>query len=216
VVVDVAYRLFPETDLVGMVMDAKRAIAWVRAQATGLGIDPERIVLVGGSAGGHLSLLTAYGHDDPALVPPELAGADLRVSAVVSLYGQVGLDTMYEHTCQDEICRPDDPQPDWNARPSRTLVRLFGAARVTVHVLERFLAAMSFTSARTTPDAVTGGRPGAASHALEAPSASARQPCTSIVPRRTPWLDRASARGVATKVTDATPLRDSVALVTAR
>ena len=29
VVVDVAYRLFPETDLPGMVADAKRALAWV-------------------------------------------------------------------------------------------------------------------------------------------------------------------------------------------
>ena len=42
VVVDVAYRLFPETDLPGMVADAKRALAWVsttpptsRSSATG-------------------------------------------------------------------------------------------------------------------------------------------------------------------------------------
>ena len=57
VVVDVAYRLFPETDVMGMVADAKRAVAWVRGHAAELGIDPDRIVLAGGSAGGHLSLL---------------------------------------------------------------------------------------------------------------------------------------------------------------
>jgi acetyl esterase/lipase len=127
VIVDVAYRLFPETDLAGMVADAKRAIAWVRGRAADLGVDPNRIVLVGGSAGGHLSLLTAYSHDVAALTPPDLAGADVRVSGVVSLYGQVGLDTMYQHTSQEKICHPDDPKPDWGAPPSRALVRLFGA-----------------------------------------------------------------------------------------
>ena len=70
VVVDVAYRLFPETDLPGMVADAKRAVEWVRSRAADLEIDPARIVLAGGSAGGHLSLLAGYSHKDPALTPP--------------------------------------------------------------------------------------------------------------------------------------------------
>jgi acetyl esterase/lipase len=137
VVVDVAYRLFPETDVMGMVGDAKRAVAWVRGHAAELEIDPDRIVLAGGSAGGHLSLLAAYGHDDPVLTPPDLAGSDLRVRAVVSLYGQVGLDTLYRHTSQDRICHPDDPRPDWNAQPSRALLRLFGddAARLRLQFI---------------------------------------------------------------------------------
>jgi acetyl esterase/lipase len=138
VVVDVAHRLFPEADVPGMVADAKRAIAWVREHATELEVDPDRIVLIGGSSGGHLSLLAAYGHDEPALTPPELAGADLPVRAVASLYGQVGLDTMYWHTSQDKWCHPDDQQPDWTAPPSRTLVRLFGnnAARLRLQFMK--------------------------------------------------------------------------------
>jgi acetyl esterase/lipase len=52
VIVDVAYRLFPETDVPGMVGDAKHAVAWVREHATELAIDEDRIVLAGGSAGG--------------------------------------------------------------------------------------------------------------------------------------------------------------------
>jgi acetyl esterase/lipase len=130
VVVDVAYRLFPETDVPGMVGDAKRAIAWVRSHAAELGTDPERIVLVGGSAGGHLSLLTAYSHDDPELTPPDLTRFDLRVCGVASLYGQVGLDAMYRHTSQEKICHPDDPQPDWAAPPPPALVRIFGDSAV--------------------------------------------------------------------------------------
>ena len=137
VVVDVAYRLFPETDVVGMVADAKRAIAWVRGHAAELGIDPDRIVLAGGSAGGHLALLAAYGHDDPVLTPPDLAGSDLRVHAVVSLYGPVGVETLYRHTSQDKICHPDDRRPDWNAQPSRAWLRLFGddAARLRLQFM---------------------------------------------------------------------------------
>jgi acetyl esterase/lipase len=128
VVVDVAHRLFPETGVPGMVGDAKRAVAWVRGHATELAVDPDRIVLAGGSSGGHLALLAAYGPGEPALTPPELAGADLRVAAVASLYGQVGLDTLYWHTSQDKYSHPDDPQPDWTAPPSRALTRLFGAS----------------------------------------------------------------------------------------
>jgi acetyl esterase/lipase len=137
VVVDVAYRLFPETDLFGMVADAKRAVAWVRSHAGELGVDPERIVLAGGSSGGHLALLAAYGRDDPALTPPELAGSDLRVAAVVSIYGQVGLDTLYAHTSQETVCHPDDPRPDWSTPPPRALERMFGrdAARLRLQFM---------------------------------------------------------------------------------
>lgn len=127
VVVDVAYRLFPETDVPGMVSDAKRAIAWVRSRSAELGVDPERIVVAGGSSGGHLALLAAYTDDDPAFTPAELTGHDLRVRAVVSLYGQVSLEALYAHAGQDKQCHPDDPQPDWTAPPPPALRRLFGA-----------------------------------------------------------------------------------------
>jgi acetyl esterase len=48
--------------------DAKSAIRHVRAHASELGIDPERIAGSGGSAGGHLAAFTALvdGLDDPA------------------------------------------------------------------------------------------------------------------------------------------------------
>jgi acetyl esterase/lipase len=127
VVVDVAYRLFPETDVPGMVADAMRAVAWVRAHGGELDVDPERVALAGGSAGGHLALLAAYGAGLPALTPPDLARSDLRVCGVASLYGQVGLDALYWHTGQEKFCHPGDPRPDWNAPPSRALRRLFGA-----------------------------------------------------------------------------------------
>jgi acetyl esterase/lipase len=136
VVVDVAYRLFPETDLPGMVADAKRALAWLQHHAADLDVDPGRVVLAGGSAGGHLALLAAYAPEDPALTPAELAGSDPRLCGVVSLYGQADLAAHYDHTSQQKTCRPDDPQPDWDAPPPPWMARLFGpdASRLKLHL----------------------------------------------------------------------------------
>ena len=126
VVVDVAHRLFPETDMPGMLADTKRALAWVKDHAADLGIRPDRVVVAGGSSGGHLALLAAYAADDPALTPVELTGSDQQVCAVVSLYGQADLAAHYDHTDQAKWCRPDDPQPDWDAPPPPWARRLFG------------------------------------------------------------------------------------------
>jgi acetyl esterase/lipase len=136
VIVDVAYRLFPETDLPGMVADAKRALAWVQHHAADLQIRPDRVVVAGGSAGGHLALLAAYTHDDPTLTPAELASSDPAVCGVVSLYGQADLAAHYHHTGQHKTCRPDDPQPDWDAPPPPWMRRLFGPAtgRLKLHL----------------------------------------------------------------------------------
>jgi acetyl esterase/lipase len=152
VIVDVAYRMYPDTDVPGMVADALRAVGWVREHADELGVDADRIVLAGGSAGGHLSLLAAYGHHEQAFVPPELTGADLRVRAVVSLYGQVGLDSLYRHTGQDVACDPGDPEPDWDAPPPRMLLRLFGddAARLKLQFMT--VAGCSIPLTGGTPD----------------------------------------------------------------
>ncbi len=90
-VMDVAYRLWPETDLYGMVGDLKCAIAWLKAHGGDYGISPQRIVVSGGSAGGHLALLAAYTPTHPALTSPDLVGVDLSVRAVVSYYGAVDM-----------------------------------------------------------------------------------------------------------------------------
>jgi len=87
VVMDVGYRLCPEVDLRGMLGDAQRAIAWMKANAARYGADPARVVAMGASAGGQLALLAAYAPQHPALTPPDLAGADTSVCGAVSYYG---------------------------------------------------------------------------------------------------------------------------------
>ncbi len=97
VIMDVAYRLCPEVDIYGMVGDVKRAVAWMKANAARYQINPERLILGGASAGGHLALLAAYTPHHPLLNPPDLQGCDLSVRAVVSYYGPTDLRAVYQH-----------------------------------------------------------------------------------------------------------------------
>jgi acetyl esterase len=57
------------------VEDAKSAVRWLRANAGKLGIDPQRIVASGGSAGGHIAACTATIPDF------EAGGEDLSISS---------------------------------------------------------------------------------------------------------------------------------------
>lgn len=111
VVMDVAYRLSPETDIMGMVNDVKRAIIWMKENARTYKVNTDRIVLGGGSAGGHLALLAAYTANDPQFTPEELEGRDLSVSAVISLYGTNDLEALYFHTNQHLTTRSIPGQP---------------------------------------------------------------------------------------------------------
>ena len=100
---DVAYRLFPEVGVLDMVCDVKRAVAWMKAHAREYAVDPRRIVLGGGSAGGHISLLAAFAPQHPRMTPEELQDMDLSVRAVVSCYGPTDLAACYEHTGQSRL-----------------------------------------------------------------------------------------------------------------
>lgn len=103
VIMDVAYRLFPETDMMGMVHDEKHAIAWMKANAAAYNVNPDCIVIGGGSAGGHISLLTAYTIANKKFMPSDLEGVDTSVKAVISLYGQADLTATYYHTAQHKV-----------------------------------------------------------------------------------------------------------------
>ena len=89
----IEYRLSGQAPFPAAIQDVKCAIRWMRANAARLGVDPNKIGLAGGSAGGHLVLLAAYANTDD----PELegtggnGGVSSRVQAVVDLYGPVQL-----------------------------------------------------------------------------------------------------------------------------
>jgi acetyl esterase/lipase len=75
---------------VDCVRDAKSAIRWVRAHARELGVDPERIVAGGGSAGGHIAACTGLlkEFDEPS----EEAAVSSRPNALVLFNPVASLD----------------------------------------------------------------------------------------------------------------------------
>lgn len=86
------YRLTGEALWPAQIEDVKCAIRYVRANAGELGIDPDRLVISGNSAGGHLSLMAG------GAMRPEFEGSggndgvSSGVAAVISFYPPTGLD----------------------------------------------------------------------------------------------------------------------------
>ncbi|MDO9353706.1 MAG: alpha/beta hydrolase [Solirubrobacteraceae bacterium] len=83
---NIDYRLSPKATMPDHVEDVKRAIAWVREHAEELNVDPKFIAVTGGSAGGHLTALTALSNGDPAF-QRGFEDADTSVQAAVPFYG---------------------------------------------------------------------------------------------------------------------------------
>jgi acetyl esterase/lipase len=61
------YRLAPAAIWPAQRDDVLAAVGYLRAHAAELGIEPQRLVLLGRSAGGQLALATAYGRRDPGI-----------------------------------------------------------------------------------------------------------------------------------------------------
>ena len=88
VVVSIDYRLAPETKLAGILEDVEDAYRWVRQEGPSLfKIDPNRIAVVGHSAGGYLTLMAGFRFQP-------------RPEALVSFYG-------YGDIVGDWYSRPD-------------------------------------------------------------------------------------------------------------
>ena len=93
--------LFPE-----QVHDVKCAVRWVRAHAAQYHVDPERIGVTGGSAGGHLSLMVGLADSSAGLEGNGgYADQSSRVQAVVNYFGPTELASCYEsnETAADAI-----------------------------------------------------------------------------------------------------------------
>jgi acetyl esterase/lipase len=103
----VDYRLGKAGTYPASAYDIKAAIQFVRAKAADLGIDPERIGLMGDSAGGHLAALVGLAPDQFAAEyrsDPNYA-VSANVKAVIGFYGAYDMLAQWQH---DQIARPRD------------------------------------------------------------------------------------------------------------
>ena len=83
---NINHRLSPGATYPDHVVDCKAAIAWVREQADGYGVDRDFVALSGGSSGAHITSMTALTANDTGL-QPGFETADTSVQAVISNYG---------------------------------------------------------------------------------------------------------------------------------
>jgi acetyl esterase/lipase len=97
-VFDVQYRTSPQPNWQTATGDVKCAIGWVKQHATtpDWNVDPNRVTLLGRSAGGHLALMAAYAPVDPQL-PASCDAPDTSVDAVISLYAPTDLSWGYKY-----------------------------------------------------------------------------------------------------------------------
>jgi len=93
VVFDIDYRLAPPPTWREAPADVACAVGWVKENAARYGVDPERVALMGRSAGSQLALLTAY-EGGGATPTPRCAARDVRdtgVAAVAAFYAPTDL-----------------------------------------------------------------------------------------------------------------------------
>ncbi len=96
VVATISYRFAQEAGFPGCVEDTKCAVRWMRANAAELKVDPDKIAVIGGSAGGYLAMMAGYTADKPELEGQGgWPGVSSKVAAVVDLYGPVDMTVPY-------------------------------------------------------------------------------------------------------------------------
>ena len=71
------------------IADCRNAVRWVRAHAKELGVNPDKIAVAGGSAGGYLALMVGLSDDKTGPGGDPTAKHSAKVSAVIDMYGVV-------------------------------------------------------------------------------------------------------------------------------
>lgn len=116
-----AYRLSPEHTFPAAIQDVKCAMVWLKQHGPEYGFDGNRVVLIGGSAGGHLSLLAGYSQDPALACPNAPAGSEPEVKGIVNFYGVVDCTTpraQAAHQVNDFIGQPYSEAPERYAQAS--------------------------------------------------------------------------------------------------
>jgi acetyl esterase/lipase len=108
------YRLSGEATWPAQIHDCNAAIRWLRANAAKYGLDPDRIGVMGASAGGHLAAMLGTGGGVAALegdVGPH-TGISSRVKCVVDQFGPSDLPAIGNYPSRIDHNAPDSPESE--------------------------------------------------------------------------------------------------------
>lgn len=129
-VATINYRYSHQAIFPGDLHDVKEAVRFFRARAAEFGINPGRIAIAGGSAGGHLSMMVAlagpdaagYASGDPELheyyegrASSNYPGVSSAVATAVPFYGVSDLRTIFSDRplAGYSLVHPDDDGAEW-------------------------------------------------------------------------------------------------------
>ena len=107
------YRLGPRYHHPVQLQDAQRALRYVRLQAKEFGIAPDRIGILGFSAGGHLASTTGTHFDagDPKAADP-IDRMSSRPDFLILAYPVISFTTEYTHSSSRKMLLGDNPDPN--------------------------------------------------------------------------------------------------------
>ncbi|TAF20303.1 MAG: alpha/beta hydrolase [Verrucomicrobia bacterium] len=144
------------------IADCRDAVRWMRTNAEALGLDPDRIAVAGGSAGGYLALMVGLSDDKTGPGGDPQAKCSAKVSAVIDLYGVVnfskhgkgvvpGVSAAEQAAYLPENqCDPQDP----------AVLILHGTADTTVDIAQSDAMAKALRAAKVSYEyVVVGGAP---------------------------------------------------------
>jgi acetyl esterase/lipase len=130
----------------GAVYDTKAAVQYVRAKAGELGIDPDRIGMVGDSAGAHLSALVALAGEEPAFSSEYRsdphASVSAKVKTVVGFYGVYDKLAQWEHDLLARL-RDNISEKFLGAAPYTNRRIFFEASPISYATVDRNLTRLS-------------------------------------------------------------------------
>lgn len=108
----IGYRLSGEAIWPAQIHDCKAAIRWLRAHADEFGIDPDRIAVMGSSAGGHLVSILGTSGDISGLEGTLGKHTDVssQVQCVIDEYGPTNFLTMNDFPGRMDHLAADSPE----------------------------------------------------------------------------------------------------------
>jgi acetyl esterase/lipase len=118
----ISYRLAPQSTWPAQRDDVVAAVAFLRAHAGPLGIDPARLVLFGRSAGGQIAEAAAYG------VPA------LALRGVIALYAPADLNFAYAFGKEDDVLKSPLLLRQLLGGPPATARAAYDSASAILHV----------------------------------------------------------------------------------